>query len=77
VICLSLTAARALARISGLSRTHYSKAAISMFLLLAIILVLLWAGGFFVMHISSVFIHLLIIFAVISLVIHLISGRRA
>ena len=32
-----------------------------MFLLLAIVLVLLWAGGFFLMHISSFFIHLLII----------------
>ncbi len=48
-----------------------------MFLLLALILVVLWAGGFFVMHISSFFIHLLIIFAVISLVMHLVTGRRA
>jgi len=48
-----------------------------MFLLLAIILLILWVGGFFVMHISSFLIHLLIIFAVISLVIHLISGRKA
>ncbi len=48
-----------------------------MFLIAAIVLVVLWLGGFFVMHISSFFIHLLIIFAVISLVMHLISGRRA
>jgi len=48
-----------------------------MFLILAIVLVVLWLGGFFLMHISSLFIHLLIIFAVISLVIHLISGRKA
>ena len=48
-----------------------------MFLLLALVLVLLWAGGFFVFHVSSFLIHLLIIFAVISLVFHLISGRRA
>jgi hypothetical protein len=48
-----------------------------MFLLLAIVLVLLWAGGFFVMHVTSFFIHLLIIFAIISLVMHFISGRRA
>jgi len=47
-----------------------------MFLLLAIVLLILWVGGFFVMHISSFLIHLLIIFAVISLVIHLISGRK-
>jgi hypothetical protein len=48
-----------------------------MWLLLALILVILWAGGFFVMHISSFFIHLLIIFAVISLIMHFVSGRRA
>jgi len=48
-----------------------------MFLLLAIILILLWVGGFFVMHISSFFIHLLIIFAVISLVMHLLTGRKS
>jgi len=47
-----------------------------MFLLLAIVLILLWVGGFFLMHISSLLIHLLIIFAVISLVMHLITGRR-
>lgn len=48
-----------------------------MFLLLAIILLILWAGGFFVMHISSFLIHLLIIFAVISLVFHLLGGRKS
>jgi hypothetical protein len=48
-----------------------------MWLLLALILVILWAGGFFVMHISSFFIHLLIIFAVISLIMHFVTGRRA
>ena len=53
------------------------KAGNAMFLLLALVLVLLWAGGFFVFHVSGFLIHLLIIFAVISLVFHLISGRRA
>jgi hypothetical protein len=47
-----------------------------MFLILAIVLVVLWLGGFFVMHISSFAIHLLIIFAVISLIAHFLSGRR-
>ena len=55
---------------------HFKYEANDMFLLLAIILLILWVGGFFVMHISSFLIHLLIIFAVISLVIHLISGRK-
>ena len=44
-----------------------------MFLILAIVLVVLWLGGFFLMHVTSLFIHLLIIFAVISLVMHLVS----
>ncbi len=56
---------------------NFKYEASDMFLLLAIILLILWVGGFFVMHISSFLIHLLIIFAVISLVMHLISGRRA
>lgn len=53
------------------------KAGNDMFLLLAIILVLLWGGGFFLFHVSGFLIHLLIIFAVISLVIHLLTGRKA
>jgi hypothetical protein len=47
-----------------------------MFLLLALILVLMWAGGFFLFHVSSFLIHILLIFAVISLVVHLFSGRK-
>ncbi len=47
-----------------------------MFLLLAILLVILWVGGFFVMHISSIFLHLLLVFAVISLVAHLFRGNK-
>jgi len=47
-----------------------------MFLLLALILVLMWAGGFFLFHVSSFLIHILLIFAVISLVAHLFGARR-
>jgi len=45
-----------------------------MFLLLGIILVILWLGGFFVMHVSSLFIHILLVFAVISIVFHFLRG---
>jgi hypothetical protein len=45
------------------------------FLGLAIILCILWIGGFLMFHVAGFFIHLLLIFAVISLVIHLVSGR--
>ena len=48
-----------------------------MFLLLALILVLAWAGGFFLFHISSFFIHILLILAVISLISHLFTGRSS
>ena len=48
-----------------------------MFLILAVVLVVLWLGGFFVLHISSFFIHLLLIFALISIIMNFVSGRRA
>jgi Family of unknown function (DUF5670) len=48
-----------------------------MFLILAIVLVLLWAGGFLLFHVSSFLIHLLLIFAVVSLIAHFLSGRKA
>ncbi len=46
-----------------------------MFLGLAILLVILWLGGFLMFHVSGFLIHLLLIFAVISLVAHLFTGR--
>jgi flagellar basal body-associated protein FliL len=48
-----------------------------MFLILAVVLVILWVGGFTVFHVSGFLIHLLLIFAVISVIMHFISGRRA
>ena len=48
-----------------------------MFLLLTIVLIVLWLGSFFVLHISSFLIHLLLIFAVISLIMNFVSGKRS
>jgi hypothetical protein len=48
-----------------------------MFLLLALILVVVWAVSFFALHVTAFLIHILLIFAVISLVVHLFSGRKA
>jgi hypothetical protein len=48
-----------------------------MFLILAIVLVILWIGGFTIMHISSLFIHLLLLFAIISVIMHFVVGRRS
>ena len=46
-----------------------------MFLLLFLILLLVWASGFLVFHVTAGLIHLLLIVAVISLVLHLFRGR--
>ena len=46
-----------------------------MFLGLFVILLILWLLGFFAFHIAGGLIHLLIIVAVISLVLHLVRGR--
>jgi hypothetical protein len=42
-----------------------------------IVLVILWALGFFAFHISSGLIHLLLVIAVVVLIIRLLQGRRA
>ncbi len=47
------------------------------FLGLAILRFFVWIGAFVVFHVAAFLIHLLLILAVIFLVIHLVSGRRA
>ncbi len=46
-----------------------------MFLILFAVLVLMWLLGFAAFHIAGGFIHLLLILAVISLVMHFVRGR--
>lgn len=46
-----------------------------MFLILAVVLVLAWLGGFVLFHVSSFLIHILLIFAVIALIMHFVRGR--
>ena len=46
-------------------------------LALAVLLVFVWIGSFVMYHVAGFLTHLLLIFAVISLVIHLFTGRRA
>jgi hypothetical protein len=48
----------------------------SAFIAIFMILLLLWARGFLVYHVASALIHLLLLFAVIALVIHLLGGGR-
>jgi amino acid permease len=48
-----------------------------MFLIIAVVLVVLWLGGLLVFKTAGLLIHLLLLFAVISLIMHFISRRRA
>ncbi len=42
---------------------------------IAVILVICWLLGFFVLHVSSFLIHLLLLFAVISIIMSFVRGR--
>jgi hypothetical protein len=46
-----------------------------MFLTLFVVLLALWLLGFFAFHVAGGLIHILLIIAVISLVVHLFRGR--
>ncbi|HLI35624.1 MAG TPA: lmo0937 family membrane protein [Terriglobia bacterium] len=46
-----------------------------MLLGLFVILLIAWIFGFIVFHVASALIHILIILAIISLIVHLIRGR--
>jgi hypothetical protein len=46
------------------------------FLLIAILLLLAWAGGFLMFHVASALIHLLLVLAVVSFIFHFVTGRR-
>jgi len=46
------------------------------FLGLALLLALLWLGGFVFFHVAGFMIHILLILAVISLIAHLFTGTR-
>jgi len=48
-----------------------------MLLGLAVLLLIAWICGFLVFHAAGFFIHLLIIFAIISIVFHFLRGRTA
>jgi hypothetical protein len=48
-----------------------------MFILLAVILGIAWVFGFTVFHVASGAIHLLVVLAIASLIIHFIRGRAS
>ena len=49
----------------------------SMFIILFFILLVIWLLGLVAFHVAGGFIHLLLIFAIIALVVHFFRGRRA
>jgi uncharacterized protein DUF5670 len=49
----------------------------SMWTILFVILLIAWLGGFTVFHVAGGLIHLLLVFAVISLILHFVLGTRA
>ncbi|MEO7635112.1 MAG: lmo0937 family membrane protein [Sphingomicrobium sp.] len=48
-----------------------------MILTIAIILLVLWALGFFAFHAAGALIHILLIVGIIALIWHFVAGRRA
>jgi Family of unknown function (DUF5670) len=47
------------------------------FLIAAILLAIIWLGGFVMFHVASALIHLLLLLALISLIVHFFTGARA
>jgi hypothetical protein len=48
-----------------------------MFLILFLVLLVVWILGFAAFHVAGGLIHLLLLLAVISLVVHFVTGRSA
>jgi hypothetical protein len=48
-----------------------------MLLVLAILLAVGWVVAFLVLHVTSFAIHILLLFALVSLIVHLVRGKRA
>jgi hypothetical protein len=48
-----------------------------MFVALAVILLVAWALGFGIFHVAGGLIHLLIILAVVSVIVHFVRGGRS
>jgi hypothetical protein len=46
------------------------------FLLIALLLLLAWGGGFLMFHVANGLIHLLLVLAVLSFLFHFLTGRR-
>ncbi len=54
----------------------WPQGASSMWIGVGILLLLLWAGGFFAFHVAGFLIHILLILAVVAFIVHFVTGRR-
>lgn len=48
-----------------------------MFLAVAVILLVVWIASFLVFKTAGILIHLLLLFAILSVIMHFVSGKRA
>ena len=48
-----------------------------MFLAIGFVLLLLWLGGFFVVHVTAYYIHILLILAVVTIIFHFMRGTAS
>jgi Family of unknown function (DUF5670) len=48
----------------------------SIWTILFVVLLIAWIGGFTVLHVTGGLIHLLLVLAVISLILHFVMGKR-
>ena len=46
------------------------------FLMIAILLLLAWGGGFLMFHVASSLIHVLLVVTVLSFIFHFVTGGR-
>ena len=44
--------------------------------MIAVVLIVLWALGFFAFHVGAGLIHVLLIIALVMVVLHFVTGRR-
>ena len=60
-----------------LARLNEEEKEMSIWTILFVILLIAWITGFSVFHVAGGLIHLLLVFAVISLILHFVMGSRA
>lgn len=64
-------------RLARIVHLHPGRKEATMFIALAAVLAVAWILGFTVMHVASGAIHILIVLAAISLILHFVRGRGA